>query len=599
MAPGDTTLDAPPVVSVLTALAARYRIDGVLGTGGMGTVYRAFDTELSRPVALKTLRRVEEAYIERFRREGRAMARLSHPGIVTVYDADVNQAPYLVMELVDGRPLSGPIPVPVAVRCLIAVLEALAYAHARDVVHRDLKPANVLLARSGAAKLTDFGIARLIGDASATLPGTVIGTPGYMSPEQARGLPTDHRTDLYSAGVMLFELVAGRLPFGDAAPAAVMRMHVESPPPQLRAVCATAPEWLDAIVAHALEKDPDRRFPNASTFAEELRAVRPRPTSRAISTPPPTSTAPALPAASPPQRGRPALVAAGLLALGLVVRLALSRSEPPGEAARRPVPSVAVAAMASPSPPSLADVARAVRAGISQRIERNMVPLRAGRFSMGSREERVDFRSFVDTSEQPIDTAEQPVHEVSLQAFAMARFEVTQEEFEVLAGFNPSRFRDPAHPVESVTWHACQRFIDVLNRSTSGGFRLPTEAEWEYACRAESLGRFSFGDDQTRLSGYGWYLRSAEDTTHPVGRLDPNAFGLYDMHGNVSEWCEDVFTGYQPGSAPDPAGRRVHRGGSWRAMDVNCRSAARAHDPPDWPYDWRGFRLARTLTAAR
>jgi formylglycine-generating enzyme required for sulfatase activity len=199
---------------------------------------------------------------------------------------------------------------------------------------------------------------------------------------------------------------------------------------------------------------------------------------------------------------------------------------------------------------------------------------------------------------------ERPIHRVRIsQPFYLSRYPVTQAQWEVLRGGNPSFFKgDSNRPVESVSWTDVQEFIRLLNREEGGSaYRLPTEAEWEYARRARSTTAYCFGDDESRLAEYAWYKANAEGKTHPVGKKEPNAWGLYDLHGNVFEWVEDWYetTYYQRSPAQDPRGPsfgrdRVDRGGSWNHDAWNCRSARRGRLTPDAHASDTGFRLART-----
>ena len=210
-------------------LGGRYRLVELLGSGGMATIYRATDTQLGRDVALKLLRPEylqDPEFSTRFRAEAQAAASLTHPNVVTVYDyGEEASGPYLVMELVDGEDLatilrrSGPLPPRQAARIAAGVARALAAAHARGLVHRDVKPGNVLIGRDGQVKVVDFGIARAIAEAQVTLPGTTLGSVHYFSPEQARGEPATASSDIYSLGIVLYELLTGsrRDPAGPTA----------------------------------------------------------------------------------------------------------------------------------------------------------------------------------------------------------------------------------------------------------------------------------------------------------------------------------------------------------------------------------------------
>ena len=236
-------------------------------------------------------------------------------------------------------------------------------------------------------------------------------------------------------------------------------------------------------------------------------------------------------------------------------------------------------------------------------VKLDLVWVAPGRFLMGSS----------DSGEENA----RPVHEVQItKGFWMGKTPVTQEQWERVMGSNPSYFKGPKNPVEKVSWEGCQRFMQELNlRVSGGGFSLPTEAQWEYACRAGSTGEYCFGDDESRLNEYAWYNENNEsrlseyawynensgDTTHPVGEKKPNAWGLYDMRGNVFEWCQDWYGAYAPGAQTDPAGAAsgscpVARGGCWESSGEGCGLASRQSVCTPRLVDFRlGFRTVRTL----
>ena len=263
-------------------VADRYELQEVVGTGGMSSVYRAVDTLLERNVALKILHPhygEDAEYVERFRREARSVAQLSHPNIVTVIDrgeADGHQ--YIVFEYVDGESLkqlvdrTGPLPARRAVELGLQVAEALAFAHNAGLVHRDVKPQNVLVTEDGEAKVTDFGIARSLDvEHGVTQTGTVMGTSNYLSPEQASGKAVTPATDVYSLGVVLYELLTAEVPFPGDNFVAVAMKHLNDPPPDILQQRPDVPLRLASALDRALEKDPARRFPSMDEFAAELR----------------------------------------------------------------------------------------------------------------------------------------------------------------------------------------------------------------------------------------------------------------------------------------------------------------------------------------
>ncbi len=267
-------------------LADRYRLERLIGRGGMASVWRAMDTTTNEAVAVKRLHarlQDDDELMERFRREGAAVARLSHPNLVRLLDqGNENGEPFLVFELVDGRDLKtivrqhGRLPPERAATVCAQVARALASAHDSGVVHRDIKSHNVMVTNDGTAKLTDFGIARIIeaDTAGLTKTGIVLGSSDYLSPEQAEGKDVDHRGDIYSLGVVLFEALTGKLPFPGENAVAIATKHVYEAPPNPRAMNKEVPKDLAGVCLRALSKDPAARFPTAAAFADALEGSR-------------------------------------------------------------------------------------------------------------------------------------------------------------------------------------------------------------------------------------------------------------------------------------------------------------------------------------
>jgi eukaryotic-like serine/threonine-protein kinase len=267
-------------------LGGRYELDGIVGRGGMAEVFRARDIRLDRIVGVKTLRddlARDPTFQARFRREAQSAASLNHPSIVAVYDTGEDMVggtpvPYIVMEFVDGRTLRDLLRddrrlLPErAAEITDGVLRALDYSHRNGIVHRDIKPGNVMLTRNGDVKVMDFGIARAVSDAQATMTQTaqVIGTAQYLSPEQARGERVDARSDLYSAGCLLYELLTGRPPFTGDSPVAIAYQHVREAPVPPSQVDPDVPPWADAIVLKAMMKDPGDRYQSAGEMRNDL-----------------------------------------------------------------------------------------------------------------------------------------------------------------------------------------------------------------------------------------------------------------------------------------------------------------------------------------
>src|ERR671925_44745 len=261
-------------------LNGRYRLDAQIGAGGMSTVYRAFDTTLERRVAVKLMHReiaADTDQLERFRREARAVAQLSHPHIVGVIDAgEEDGRPYIVFEYVEGETLKerirrmGRLPIDEAIAYAIEIARALGAAHAQAIVHRDIKPQNVLVDEEGSAKVTDFGIARSLDEQGLTADGRVLGTTDYVSPEQALGHEVNGQSDIYSLGVVLFEMLTGDVPFHGENQVSVAMKHVREDMPDLQSRRPEASATLASVLDRMTDKDLGRRYPDVPTLVADL-----------------------------------------------------------------------------------------------------------------------------------------------------------------------------------------------------------------------------------------------------------------------------------------------------------------------------------------
>jgi serine/threonine-protein kinase len=347
-----------------------YRIVEKLGAGGMGEVYRAIDTVLEREVALKSLHPFltqDAGRLERFRSEAITLAKLNHPNIAILHSFFAhNDVHYMVMEYVQGENFEslirrfGRVPLRNTLEMFTDALKGFEHAHAKNVIHRDIKPANLMLNSEGVVKITDFGIARVVGGERLTQAGKLIGTLEYMSPEQVRGQEQDARSDVYSLGILLYEMVAGQVPFSSESDFEIMRSHLEVSPRSLRDLSADVPAEIEAIIAKALAKDPMQRFASAREFraalepllaatplaapqiVPQIRATReatmadlaaspatppaafvqPTTPATAIASPPPTrADVPAAKNGATPSWLKPRVAIAGALALLLVVGL--------------------------------------------------------------------------------------------------------------------------------------------------------------------------------------------------------------------------------------------------------------------------------------
>lgn len=354
-----------------------YRIVEQRGQGGMSTVYRAYHAALDRYVALKVLHPMfkgDREFLARFQREARIVARLEHPNIVAIYDFSEHEGtPYLVMRFVEGRTLKAllseehPLPLPRILDILRPVCEALEYAHGQGVLHRDVKPSNVLIERDGKVFVTDFGLAKMVQSGDATISqDRMIGTPQYISPEQAKGEAVDQRTDLYSLGVVLYEMVVGRVPYTADTPFAVVHDHIFSPLPLPSRVNPAVPPAVEQVILKALAKAPADRYQTALEFFRSLAAaVEPLGESPVVAMPPP---APAPAAVAPSIPSTVTFTAPGAIPVAPATPMAETPAAPPPAAEPSPAEAAAglVAALGAALAPGVDEVKRAMASARSE-----------------------------------------------------------------------------------------------------------------------------------------------------------------------------------------------------------------------------------------
>ncbi|GIW90010.1 MAG: hypothetical protein KatS3mg109_0442 [Pirellulaceae bacterium] len=639
----------------------RLKIGRRIGRGGFAEVYEARTAE-GVPCAVKVSLDPIDGDSRAVKKELETLRLVQtvtgHPNIVTLMDVWLVGG-YLVTRwelATDGSLLDllgryqseghDGIPVRQLLRYMEDAAEGIDFLNGQGIYHRDIKPGNLLLFH-GHVKLADLGLAKFAGVSTVSHTGS--GTLGYLPPEAY-----DHRlcktVDLYALAASYVKLRTGREPFGENATEIVHRQSTGDPivdglqpieKELIRQALAGNPEdrpqegavaWVRGICralttrnrlpGHDAARGPQLAVPKVSADIQGSSEVAPaketanhgsssdrevfaetqsRKNSPA-SPAPQTATAPTLGSAlvqwwrrlTP--RGRLAAVLAALILFVLLVvpwgrAILPSRDrepKPPGVVESNSIHEdpVAAAQRAAPTPPALVE---------TNSIGMKLVLIPAGEFMMGSPE--------WDTDAYP---DEKPQHRVRIyRPFYLAVTEVTQEQYQQVMGTNPSYFQGaPKRPVENVSWNDAVEFCRRLSQKEGKEYRLPTEAEWEYACRAGSTTRWSFGNDASELGEYAWYGGNSGGTTHPVGQKKPNAWGLYDMHGNVWEWCADWYDEvyYRTSPLDDPKGPdsgrfRVLRGGSWvyhRPGTFRC--AFRYNGRPDLRYDAGGFRVARTLT---
>lgn len=630
---------------------AEFRIRKLLGKGAMGQVYVAHDMVLDRPVAVKFISSLGRTDKERFLVEARAIARLNHPNVVTLYRVgELDGRPYLVSELILGETLDHlaiPVPWTRALEIGRDLAAGLAEAHRNGVVHRDVKPANVILAKSGVVKLLDFGLARLskvpvsglsvhstppVPQLSLTQPGAIIGTPVYMSPEAWQGHETSAQMDVYSLGALLYELCAGSPPHIANELMALAWKVVNDDAAGLKTKVPDVDPEFAKVVDRCLQRDPAARFPSCvelhqalDALGQSIRSPRSEPAgdsptlifskNRDRLPTPPEPPAAAAPGVQPPARKQRKWQYLGGLGLGLSLLLA--------------APLIWRWKLADG--------------------HRNMVLVPGGEFMMGSTNEEIAAaRTFCERTVGADCKAEffqrEPQRKVRISPFYLDVTEVTNRQFAdwlnelpgkqityerlirdaqnvLLADLYPSasnglkvqdgRIVTSAEqerlPVVQVSWDAALRYCQ------SHGKRLPTEAQWEFAARGSEGHRFPWGDGEPRCDGVvfgrkpGRECASLTAKPEPVGSAeqDRSPEGVHDLGGNVSEWVMDLFrTPYEScrSVCVDPLTntpfqkeqvRRVVRGGNWYMPGESCRAAGRSRWAPELASSNIGFRCAQ------
>lgn len=645
-----------------------YRIVERLGGGGMGEVYKAVDLMLEREVAVKCLPHNltrEARFVERFRTEAMNLGRLSHPNIATLHSFfREGEQFYMVMEYVAGETLEaalrreGAFTFEQALPLFCRTLDGVGHAHEKGIIHRDIKPANIMLTPGGVVKVMDFGIAHAVGSRRMTEAGRLIGTFEYMSPEQVRSEPSDQRADIYSLGILLFEMLSGRVPFSSPSEYELMRAHIEVPPPPLREFAPHAPEFVEQAILKALAKQREERFQSVEEFrsalleplgappvlrtgegvrhgssgehlkptrlaaseAETFEAVPPAkealpanessppkiasPNDVSPDSMPPTSKVP-LPAAPPTNGASPNAVTppvepettgthsfrlgsrlleliveeqrrggwlksgrlfigsvAAAVGLALLVAVRLMTGEP--ECADCPPPTPSPLASPSPSPGASPSSSN------PPLFKPEMAYVAGGSFRMGR-----------DDEPRPGEDSnwvfwQRPTHEVRVNSFWIDRTEVTVAEY--AAFVREQRYPPPPDwvrgepppgrerwPVVNVSFNDAVEFARWRSRHDGVTYRLPTEAEWEYAARGRDARRYPWGNEWARDRA-----QVESDAPCPVASYPAGAsvWGVYDLIGNVSEWTTSPPTAYDGRDVLPPGmeGKVVVRGGAYNSL---------------------------------
>ena len=598
------------------SIDGRYRIDSLIGAGGMGTVYCATRLLIGDEVAIKILQQdhSDANSSERFRREAQAAARLKHPNAVSIYDFGVSTdgLQYLVMELVEGESLRerlnrGRLDFAITAEVTRQICAALDEAHRRHIIHRDIKPDNILLDSTTdglRVKVLDFGIAKLRDDTAGhlTQTGSVMGTPHYMSPEQCLGEELDSRADIYSVGIVVYEMLCGRVPFNSPVSTAVVVQHVSQPPPSLRSINPAVPEALEEVVLHAIQKNRTDRPATAGALAQQLVAalggrqivtpdyallrqagssatlkkdineetVERRSTSLAQSDLPKTVYLASPPLGVPAgrrtngehaaltgsvKRAGPAkyirAAAIGVSAVALLIFFVVwQRGREVTEAGNL---TIAVAGTEEAKP--AATLPDAPTATTRPATPAGMISIIGNQFLMGSNEG---------------DSDAKPAHPVRIKSFYLDIYEVTCEDYKLFLNktgrpapnaWTNGTYPDGAakHPVTGITWDDADAYAKSL------GKRLPSEAEWEFAARGPKGLLYPWGN--TWRAGCANAGNEGKGLVN-IGSYDCDSpFGVHDLIGNAWEWTASDWQPYPGGTLATPAsqGEKVIRGGSWES----------------------------------
>jgi serine/threonine-protein kinase len=625
---------------MLGRIIGNYEVVGQFGEGGMGELYIGRHTRLAREVIIKTIRtedfspRQIEHLRDRLEREAFVQSQLDHPNIVRVYDfIGSGDTTCIVMEYVPGRDLrkmitreTGPVPADRAIKLFKQILAAIDYAHHfiysdksgekhQGIIHRDLKPANILVTPDDVVKVTDFGIVKVRGVKGGTQMGFNPGTPEYMSPEQARGRELDQRSDIYSLGIVFYELLTGHVPFEDDGTGTsdyeIRRGHIELPvPPFSKYYPGISPE-LEKIVLKALEKNPDDRYQTARQFCDVIEEFEVtgaaritgrmpgarrtlvqegRGTGRANFSEAPTVgvgdtviTDPNQPQTNvttygnrPPINGAPSND--GYPPRNVIL-------EPPAQKSKLPL-SIGAAAVALLAIGIiywlLTRPKTQVIDGVT--VPAGMISIPGGEYMMG----RNDGNEF-----------ETPAHLVKVESFFIDEKEVTNEQY---AEFVRQRRQPPKHwvdgqyasgeanlPVVNVSWYEARDYCEWR------GKRLPTEEEWEFAARGKENRLYPYGNEwkpqfsNAREDGFN---RPRTVGSYPDGA---SPFGVLDMAGNVAEWTATDYQPYPGSTARKDEGNKVIRGGSFNAPAKEQTATDRFFDFPQRAYDYIGFRCAKSV----
>ena len=602
-----------------TLQGGKYKIISMLGRGGFGITYLAEQTMLDGKVAIKEFffkeycnrdeetshvtiptegnREIVERFKAKFIKEARTIFKLNHPNIVRIFDIfEENGTAYYVMDYIEGESLNemvkrrGAIPDAEAIGYIKEVGSALTYIHGKNINHLDIKPGNLMKRRDNSKiQVIDFGVAKQYD--AATSEGTTT-TPvgishGYSPSEQYQqnGVQTfSPQSDVYALAATLFKLLTGNTP-----PEAIVVQDEGLPEEELRM------KGVSETVVSAIEAAMQTRTKRTQSVAEFIKNLE-------VNDDEATELTEETQKAEEEKRREEAEAKRRAEEKAAPERQAREEAERKREEenkARRSklkkiilwavvaVVGVGVLMNIPPSPTlGTSSYTPNIREFTVNGVSFQMVEVRGGTFTMGATSEQGD-----------ANDDEKPTHEVTLSDYYIGKTEVTQALWEAVMGNNPSYFQGKSLPVENISWNDCKTFIVKLNALTGKTFRMPTEAEWEYAARGGSKSRGYKYSGSNRLGDVAWYYDNSDLKTHEVGTKSPNELGLYDMNGNVWEWCSDWYGDYSSASQTNPKGpdsgtNRVYRGGSLCDDASICRcSGHRSDSDPGNRFSTLGLRL--------
>ena len=554
-----------------------YTLQHLLGTGGMAEVWYA-ENKIGKKAAVKILLPkfcADESIVARFENEAKVMVELEHPNIRQVYDYDtVEGRPCIIMEYLEGNDLKGMMKQSCRfsddelVKWWNQMVAALNYTHNLGIVHRDIKPSNIFIDKHGNVRLLDFGIAKNNEGGIGTLTGSTLGTRIYMSPEQVKDPKrVDYRTDLYSLAVTFVHLLTGKAPYDSTTSSDFeIQLSIVSKPLDLSGM----PEKWRSFLEPYLVKEPINR-----PVLREYETQTPKPK---------------LDFEDRIEGDEETIIERKQDEFTTRFDEAIKRynetGELPGELSE---------------PEGIKDsqdlkITFIVDNGYDDKASFVMKHIEGGTFKMGAYYNL--FKRNAPNFDYDADSDEGPVHEVTLDDFYLGQFEVTDCLFDAIMGYDTTLGSHKAH--SKLSWNDCQVLVRKLSVLTGMHFRLPTEAEWEFAARGGNKSKgFKYAGSNS-IDEVAWYEGNSENGFHDVGQKKPNELGLYDMSGNLAEWCEDIYGDYQEKKQLNPHGAlkgtyRVLRGGSWGFVAQRCRVTNREYANPDSKSGCYGLRLALSL----